>query len=81
LSFASRTERLTIPLAAVTTFADPSVKFGLQFQAPAEGAPAEGATDPPAAALPTARSTSPPAVEKPEPAGAEIVTLDRFRKR
>ena len=34
LSFNSRMERLTIPFAAITTFADPSVKFGLQFQAP-----------------------------------------------
>jgi uncharacterized protein len=35
LSFNNRMERLTIPLAAITTFADPSVKFGLQFEAPA----------------------------------------------
>ena len=34
LSFQSRSERLTIPFAAVTTFADPSVNFGLQFAAP-----------------------------------------------
>ena len=32
LSFQSRSERLKIPFAAVTTFADPSVNFGLQFQ-------------------------------------------------
>ncbi len=32
LSFQSRSERLTIPFAAVTTFADPSVKFGLQVR-------------------------------------------------
>ena len=76
LSFASRMERLTVPFAAVTTFADPSVKFGLQFQAPAESA-----GDVPAAALPAATPPEPPAAEKPEPAGAEIVTLDRFRKR
>ena len=31
LSFSSRSERLTIPFAAITSFADPSVKFGLQF--------------------------------------------------
>jgi len=33
LSFQSRSERLKIPFAAVTTFADPSVNFGLQFRA------------------------------------------------
>jgi hypothetical protein len=31
LSFADVPERLTIPYAAVTAFADPSVRFGLQF--------------------------------------------------
>ena len=72
LSFNGRVERLTIPLAAITSFADPSVKFGLQFAAPAE-APAEEAKLP--AALPPAE-TAPP--ERP---AAEIVTLDRFRKR
>jgi len=72
LSFSGRVERLTIPLAAIISFADPSVKFGLQFAAPAE-APAEEAKLP--AALPPAE-TAPS--ERP---AAEIVTLDRFRKR
>ena len=72
LSFSGRVERLTIPFAAITSFADPSVKFGLQFAAPAE-ASAEEAKLP--AALPPAE-TAPP--ERP---AAEIVTLDRFRKR
>jgi uncharacterized protein len=72
LSFQSRSERLRIPFAAVTTFADPSVNFGLQFEA-AAAQPAE------VAALPT---QSPPP-EPPEPArpAAEVVTLDKFRKR
>jgi uncharacterized protein len=73
LSFSGRVERLTIPLAAVTSFADPSVKFGLQFTAPAADRPDEAAKVP--AALPPAE-TAPP--ERP---AAEIVTLDRFRKR
>src|SRR6516164_251205 len=34
LSFQNRPEQLTIPFAAVTSFADPSVKFGLQFEVP-----------------------------------------------
>ncbi len=43
LSFNSRPERLTIPFAAITAFADPSVKFGLQFQeTPSEGPPHPG---------------------------------------
>ena len=72
LSFQSRSERLTIPFAAVTTFADPSVNFGLQFEAPA-AQPAE------AAALPA--QIPPPERPKPERPAAEVVTLDKFRKR
>jgi hypothetical protein len=32
LSFGGTPEKLTIPFAALTAFADPSIKFGLQFQ-------------------------------------------------
>ncbi|MGH7046434.1 MAG: SspB family protein [Stellaceae bacterium] len=73
LSFANRSERLTIPYAAITSFADPSVKFGLQFAAPA-APPEEAAAS--IAALPAGDSAAP--AERRE---AEIVTLDRFRKR
>ncbi len=71
LSFSSRSERLTIPFAAITSFADPSVKFGLQFGAPA----VEAEASEPAVALPAGE---PAESARPE---AEIVTLDRFRKR
>jgi uncharacterized protein len=42
LSFKNRPERLSIPLQAITAFADPSVKFALQFRgvAAADAAPA-----------------------------------------
>ena len=72
LSFQNRPEQLTIPFAAVTSFADPSVKFGLQFEVPAAKPHA-------AAALPAKA----PAEEAPKPPrqAAEIVTLDKFRKR
>ena len=36
LSFADVPERLSIPFAALTAFADPSVQFGLQFDTPGE---------------------------------------------
>jgi hypothetical protein len=72
LSFQSRSERLTIPFAAVTTFADPSVNFGLRFEAHAPEA-----TE--AAALPA--QIPPPEATPPERPAAEIVTLDKFRKR
>jgi uncharacterized protein len=78
LSFSGRMERLTVPFAAITTFADPSVKFGLQFEAPSASRPESAAAAPapsPAAALPAGEA------EKAERPAAEIVTLDRFRKR
>jgi hypothetical protein len=72
LSFQSRSERLRIPFAAVTTFADPSVNFGLQFEVPM--APAAEVT-----ALPA--QIPPPEQAEPARPVAEVVTLDKFRKR
>jgi uncharacterized protein len=98
LSFNGVPQRLAIPFAAVTVFADPSVEFGLQFTragAPVaeaaaslpEAAP-ESATPPEAPAsvarLPTAivedAEAAAPA-EQGDAGGAEVVTLDRFRKK
>jgi hypothetical protein len=46
LSFNNRPERLTIPFAAITAFADPSVKFGLQFQETSSEAPPQSSPQP-----------------------------------
>jgi hypothetical protein len=45
LSFGGKHERLVVPYHAIVSFADPSVKFGLQFEAavPAEDGEATGA--------------------------------------
>jgi uncharacterized protein len=94
LSFQNRPERLTIPLAAISAFADPSVKFGLQFQDGASSAPASVDK----AAPPDDKKAAPPAKAPPalaivesksEDAGrksgkkkpGEVVTLDTFRKK
>lgn len=74
LSFHNRPERLTIPFASVTAFADPSVKFGLQFQMVT--AEAEVATTAPAIAL---SKGDKPADKTPKT--GEVVTLDAFRKK
>src|SRR6185312_41289 len=69
LNFKNKPERLTIPFDAITAFADPAVKFGLQFQAPGDeeaAAPPAPAEDAPAA--------------KPAKEG-EVVALDAFRKK
>jgi len=82
LSFGGIPERLVIPFSAIKSFFDPSVQFGLQFEtsdATAEPAPAETATAP-ATSLP-----APAEANEGEPAkpveGAEVVRLDRFRKK
>jgi hypothetical protein len=89
LSFGGIPERLVVPFEAVNGFVDPSVQFGLQFEmlelvdeteAAANAAPAEAKSD--ATALPApANSSPPPAAGEPEKTGAEVVRLDRFRKK
>jgi hypothetical protein len=66
LSFQNRPERLTIPFEAITAFADPAVKFGLQFQPTADAPPAEAAAP-----------AEPEKADKP----GEVVALDAFRKK
>jgi uncharacterized protein len=82
LSFQRQLERLTVPFAAVRSFADPSVNFQLEFAVP-EAKPAEKSAPAKAAGVPA--PLAPAKDEKPQPAAekptAEVVTLDNFRKR
>jgi hypothetical protein len=94
LSFGGIPERLVVPFAAIKSFLDPSVQFGLQFE------PSDAATETPSANLPAV--PAPSALPVPAPAaaeskdastdddkdesakpseGAEVVRLDRFRKK
>jgi hypothetical protein len=76
LSFHSQAQRLIIPLAAVTAFADPSVKFGLEFRADSEAEPVAAAPKLPVAPVePKPEENSAP--DKP----ADVVRLDSFRKK
>jgi hypothetical protein len=88
LSFGGTPERLVVPFSAIKGFFDPSVQFGLQFESP-EAEPLHGET--PAAPV---RATEPAEVapdggaegESPRKSsgsteGAEVVRLDRFRKK
>jgi len=88
LSFGGIPERLVVPFSAIKSFFDPSVQFGLQFE------PSEGTADVPATNLPAAPAPSALAVPEVEPAdeptaeepakpseGAQVVRLDRFRKK
>jgi hypothetical protein len=74
LSFDKQIERLTIPFAAIRSFADPSVEFALAFAEPAPPATNEGAL--PALVEPKAKPTKDAARES-----GEVVALDSFRKR
>ena len=95
LSFGGIPERLVVPFDAIKSFLDPSVQFGLQFEAPE----AEAADEPetaksgtpeagtPVTALPRGgiapapdASTAEDQPTKPSE-GAEVVRLDRFRKK
>jgi len=74
LSFGSVPEKLTVPFAALTAFADPSVKFGLQFQQElAEVAMLSTDTLQDLASAETSEGS--------EDTTAEIISLDSFRKK
>jgi hypothetical protein len=89
LSFGGIPERLVVPFNSIKSFFDPSVQFGLQFE------PSDTTAETPAANLPTVPASSPAPSTLPappaatenqdEPArpneGAEVVRLDRFRKK
>ncbi len=68
LSFGGVPASLVVPLRALTAFADPHVRFGLQFQAEGPAAPAEEPAEPAPA-------------EPPRPAEPQVVRLDAFRRR
>ena len=79
LSFNNVPERLEIPLAAITIFADPSVNFALQFQPMnddgEEDFPDPGDDD---GAPPTGSDDSKGGGDKKT---GEVVSLDKFRKK
>jgi hypothetical protein len=86
LSFNNRKERLVVPFAAVTGFADPSAKFGLQFQYeddfedsldddPLSDAPPPNEPDAPKPPVPPQNGPAP------APDDRKVVVLDAFRKK
>jgi hypothetical protein len=97
LSFSDVPEKLEIPFSAVRGFYDPSVNFELEFDVKTEAAVAPAAPEPlrpvavekaPAAAPKKAepKEKQKPAAAKPaapaeEGKGADVVSLDAFRKK
>lgn len=83
LSFGGVPERLVIPFGAIKSFLDPSVQFGLQFDTAETAAKPK---DAPATAVAPAPAASETASadgdgDKKPAEGAEVVRLDRFRKK
>lgn len=86
LSFNHRQERLVVPYVAMTSFYDPSVQFGLQFQAPEDGESAEtGNREVAVIDGDAATDTDDNAADSDDDADKvpddNIVTLDTFRKK
>ncbi len=89
LSFGGVPEKLVVPFSSIKSFFDPSVQFGLQFEAVETTADADGKTTLPAVAAPATTLTVPAAppdaavdqIESKPSEGAEVVRLDRFRKK
>lgn len=91
LSFNNVSQCLEIPFQAITVFADPSVEFGLQFNLTDRATDDETDADPlpdepgEVMEMPVAEAEEPTADEPKAPVregdGAEVVTLDQFRKK
>ena len=95
LSFSDVPEKLEIPFSAVRGFYDPSVNFELEFDVKTDGAAADETTAQPAPEPLTIVSEKKPKAEKKAAAeaekkpavadagakGAEVVSLDAFRKK
>ena len=74
LSFSNVPNRLVVPFEAVVAFADPSVRFGLQFEAP-EGLPDLEPSEEVASEDDTTSG------DAKADGGTKVVTLDSFRKK
>jgi uncharacterized protein len=87
LSFSDVSERLTVPFASVTAFADPSVRFGLQFDSGTLAEADEGESAAGATSLATVRpdesegSEQGKSDEPAEETHGKIVSLNTFRKK
>ncbi len=86
LSFNDRKERLVVPFAAITGFADPSAKFGLQFQY--EDDFEDSLDDDPLLDAPPPNELEIPGLprhvradEPLPPDNSKVVVLDAFRKK
>jgi hypothetical protein len=78
LKFNGQPSPIVIPFAALTRFYDPSVRFGLQFEAQTADARAE--EEAPPQQPPAQAAVGVDREPRPAPAQAAVVSLDAFRK-
>jgi uncharacterized protein len=90
LSFGGIPERLVVPFNSIKSFLDPSVQFSFGLEPADAATDAPATSDAPASAIPASTALPAPAASsatenQDEPAkaseGAEVVRLDRFRKK
>jgi hypothetical protein len=81
LSFNGIPERLVIPFNSIKSFFDPSVQFGLQFEPTDENAEAGAVSDESSPAATDASADAPATGDEPQGEGAQVVRLDKFRKK
>lgn len=83
LSFNKKRERLTVPFVAVSAFADPTVQFGLKFEAASEGEDGQQRADDRQGEAQASAETAGGAGDQADPkeSSDKIVALDAFRKK
>ena len=81
LSFGGIPSTLSVPLTAITGFADPHVQFALRFRTPDEQPANDSEAEASAPATATEAVTEPETAEAPADAANQVVSLDAFRKR
>ncbi len=83
LSFGGIQEKLTVPFAALTAFADPSIKFGLQFQTSSAGiVPATNANSSGTNSSGTNNGDKQESSSADDDdASSKVISLDSFRKK
>tara|TARA_Y100001001_G_C7824851_1_gene244800 strand:+ start:62 stop:574 length:513 start_codon:yes stop_codon:yes gene_type:complete len=80
LSFNNIPERLTVPMNAITIFADPSVNFALQFQ-PLTKDRDDDSDEPVTGDLPEGLADKGNKDKAEEDQKGEVISLDQFRKK
>ena len=81
LSFNDVPEQLVVPFRSIESFADPSVNFGLQLKFEGDGEIAVSSTVDPGEKEANTETEANSASVKETEDGANVVTLDTFRKK